>query len=555
MPKLEETLKRTDVRIMELLRGFAADKWNFIILLLIVMNIAFRLPVTPHELGSDSFATHGQVNTLLQTHDISWHLNLENIKLDDISSIKDSYPFDEVVTLPASVLMLSQYTGLDIEDGILVLSILTGLLGFFASYIMAREFVDHRLTIFLTSFLFSLSPVFLSLTNWTASPRGFFIALLPLVFWLIFKYENHGHWKYILYAFGLVLMMFPLHRMAMMLLPLMAAFMAARTYAAVYRFLEARNKFIANYLSTITPPILLFAMLVLFSYSIVSNNPMFVQMRWNYQSGILTEGLAPHKIAMNMMVDYWSSEGILFPFFAVGVLVVFTTLSKLQKKVNERYLFLAFCMIAYAPLFVQGEYMTIYMLPLFSLFTALGLKGVASIIQMLVVALRLDRRITSSVFIAWLMMSILFSNFMQEHWVSRIDISSIVDPNTAHKQWMQEQTYQVSLFLMDLTNNVVFSDSLSARRISAIIGQNRMPYFSEEYMTGHTRTTERVKEQIASKQIQYVVENENIPEQYSGAERLYESVFLKSLRNQTDKIYDDGLNGIWNLGDPNAASA
>jgi hypothetical protein len=549
-PALNGILRRADARAARYIRGFASDAWNYIILLLLVLNIVFRIPVTPHEMGSDSFVTHGEVNQMLLTHDLSWSVSMDAVNTNDLSSIKGYYPFSEPVTLPLDILLLSQYTGLDVEHAMLAISILLGVVGFFTAYVMAREFVDHRLTVFLTAFSFSLAPIFLSITNWTGTSRGIFAAMLPLVFWLLLKYENTRRWKYVACAFGLSLMLAPVHRMAIMLPVVFAAFFLTRIYVAFSNAVRARSGFMASYLSSLVPPLLFVAFLSGFAFSLISSNPLFVEMRWNYQSGLLTEGLAPQRIILNMLVDYWSSEGILFPFAAIGVVIIFTTLAKLQKQVNERYLLIALCLVFYAPVLVQGTYLTVYMLPIFSLLTALGLKGVISAVQSVVMALKLDNRVTYFFFITCIMLSVLFSNFMVEHWVSRIDISAIIDPNTAHHQWMQEQTYQAALFLMNTTNNVTFLDDLSSRRIGAIIGWQRIPYFPEEYITGYPLTSSRVRVHIADHRIQYVVENENIPKQFAGAERLYPSVFMDSLYNQTDKVYDDGLNGIWNLGDP-----
>lgn len=546
-------LYRASRGIIELIRKFSHDRWNLIIVLLIATSLAFRIPVTPHELGSDSFATHTQVNTMLLTHDLSWELTLGNLK-PDVESIKEFYPFSEPIILPLSLLMLSQFTGLDVEHSMLLLSIVLGVAGFFTSYAMAREFVNHRLTVFLASFFFSFSPIFLSMTNWTASSRGIFIAALPLVFWLLLKYENTRNPKFIAYSLGLALLLVPVHRMAILLPAIFIAFAVSRIYAAFYRILQRGVPFLANYLSTFVPIVLFTALLGIFGFSLIYDNPTFVQMRWDYQSGLLTSGSSPPKIILNMLVDYWSSEGILLPFLAIGTVVIFTALADFKKPVNERYLFIALCMLAYAPLLINGEYMTVYMLPLFALAAAFGLKGVISMMQSVIIALKLDQRLTYAFFITCIMSSILFSNIMLDHWISQVDTSSIQDPNWAHKQWMQEQTYQVSLFLENYKNKVIFSDGLNARRIGAMIGEDRQAYFPEEYMTGHSRDTERVRAHIISHDIEYVVENENIPKQYAGTERLYPSRFMESLYNQTDKIYDDGLNGVWDLGDPKAAA-
>jgi asparagine N-glycosylation enzyme membrane subunit Stt3 len=131
------------------------------------------------------------------------------------------YPLSYPSAVPTILSIVSQASGLDVEYVILLFGFVSGILGMFGAYIMALEIRKDYLFAFLTAFAFSLAPVFIEYTRWTATARNLFIALLPLLIWSLLCYHNRNwsKWKYFLLALILLVILGSTHRM-FLLMPL-----------------------------------------------------------------------------------------------------------------------------------------------------------------------------------------------------------------------------------------------------------------------------------------------------------------------------------------------
>ena len=181
---------------------------------LALLNLAFRIPMTPHGVDTvDSTYIWGLANSISTFGYAEWILHP--------LSFFGLYPLSYPSTVPTILSIVSQALGLDIEYVILLLGFVLGILGMFGAYIMALAIRKDHLFAFLTAFAFSLAPVFIEYTRWTATARNLFITLLPLLIWSLLCYhnKNQGKWKYLLLALIVLVVLGSTHRM-FLLMPL-----------------------------------------------------------------------------------------------------------------------------------------------------------------------------------------------------------------------------------------------------------------------------------------------------------------------------------------------
>jgi hypothetical protein len=122
-----------------------------------------------------------------------------------------------------------------------------------------------------------------------------------------------------------------------------------------------------------------------------------------YTSGFFFEGESISTLFLNMVTDYGGKVGILLPFAAVGLFVLF---SKRERSIYENALLLSLLM--FTPLLGIGVYTPVFLLPILSLFIAIGLKKALGIEYVA------RRSKIAIVFI--ILISISFSMFMMVHW-------------------------------------------------------------------------------------------------------------------------------------------
>ena len=90
------------------------QKTYTILLLLILLNIAVRIPVTPHEIGCDSFFIHWMAQSILEEGTALWLIHP--------ASVFGLYPFSYPSFVPFLLATISNIMGLEIETIILIIS-------------------------------------------------------------------------------------------------------------------------------------------------------------------------------------------------------------------------------------------------------------------------------------------------------------------------------------------------------------------------------------------------------------------------------------------------
>lgn len=562
--------------------GFS-KKANYILIgCLLLLNIVFRYPVTPHEIGMDSFFVHGLVNSISDYGKIKWALH----PLSFFGLYPLSYPSGSPVILSVA----SQITGVSIENTILVYGIILGILGMLGSYIMALKIKNWYLFGFFTSFAFSTAPIFLELTRWTASTRNLFVALFPLFLWSIFWFNKKNTYlrKPFLLAIIFLLTLVAAHRISFLLALVLISFVLAEIiwYIKDKPFiLNCTNKLseIARFLALIT--------LFLFAFTLQFSGIRFYRGIWyEYQSGALSQGSSLFSLLLNLSTNYIGQVGILI---LIGLIGFFMLIGKNKKDFND--IFIICLLLLSASISALGTYIVPFLLPIISLLIASGLCGILKIfredktskyqiIKCINFKLELNKKFPAMLLIICLLASIGFSGYILERHLH----ATLGD--TDDETWMTREPY-VGSFLKEQGARIILSnDDLISKRIYAStkvpyldtgvnalinswIEKNELevqplslrdlsidsdylfslikrPQVEKDFSSVYTHEIQsRTSEQILNKySVDSIVINNRIPDKMVGVDFLpYPSIFPESVTNSESRIYDNNRESIYRL--------
>jgi len=194
---------------------------------LIFVNLAYRYPFTPHEIGWDSFFIHHLANIISADGHVNWWIHpLSTVGL---------YPYSYPGGVPLLLSAFSQISGLDMDITAWIFSTFIGVLSGFFAYLMAGEISNHDMFKFVMAIVFSTMAGLLDFTTWTVSTRGLFIVFLPLFIYSILKFRNEiGSIiisKYFLISIMLFLALVSTHHLYTFLIPILIAhFISGRMY-------------------------------------------------------------------------------------------------------------------------------------------------------------------------------------------------------------------------------------------------------------------------------------------------------------------------------------
>lgn len=431
---------------------------------LLALNIVLRYPVTPHELGVDSFFIHSLTNSISKFGYIKWALHP--------SSLFGLYPFSYPSGSPVIMSILSQLTRVDIEHTILIYGFVMAVLGMFASYVMALKVRKDYLFAFFTSFAFSTSPVFVEYTRWTATTRNLFLALFPLFLWSVFWYNKRECYinKQLLLAGIFMIILATVHRLFFLLILVLASYVLTKTICHVKDF-PYYLKYTTN-LSKNTRFTTLILLCIL-AFSLQFSGIGFYKTIWHdYQTGAFVEGNDLLILLLNLCTNYTGHIGILIFFGLLGFLIL---LRENDKKPND---ILIICvLILSSAMLALGLYVSLFLLPFVSILIAfcmcklleiskIRMKNWNMINNKLYNSSALLKKFYIISIIICMLTSIGFSCYMIQRHMYEAPAG-----NTNDNMWMTDDIISVGMFLKDNCNTTFLSNNgLMASRIYAYTG-------------------------------------------------------------------------------------
>jgi len=566
---------------------------------LAILNLVFRIPMTPHGVDTvDSTYIWGLANSISNFGYAEWILHP--------LSFFGLYPLSYPSAVPTILSIVSQALGLDIEYVILLFGFVLGILGMFGAYIMALAIRKDYLFAFLTAFAFSLAPVFIEYTRWTATARNLFIALLPLLIWSLLCYhnKNQGKWKYLLLAIILLVILGTTHRMFLLMPLVIIAYFVTMSIQFI-KNLSLEKKALSKkhnallYMKhklTEKKTFLISVMLFAFAFLIQFSNLSFYKGIWyDYQTGAFFEGQSPLLLILNMSTNYMGHIGILILFGLVGLLFL---LRKRNKDFGE--LFVVVTLLFLTSISALGLYVSLFILPFASVLIAIGLQESIRIVERSVSTTKLKDKAeaipiknnenakTKAIVFSIITISLIFSTCFSIYMINRHMHLPIGE--TGDTTWMNDGTYNTGLFMKKCGEYKPFlsNDNLIAGRIRAVSGVSSFsggiyglisgfinkeeletspikladispnidyfyllvtrPNIDRDVWRVHAYDCDdsRSKQITYKYGIDYVVMNNNLIGKKTGwGLKTYPSKYMMSIYKKKPKVYDNNLESVW----------
>lgn len=524
---------------------------TWIIILLIVLNITLRIPTTPYPVSTDTYKALWEVKGLINQNE---HLHLEKgawkvrygvFNPEVIKSYlpvrgpKFFYPFTDPFIYQLNLATIHLITTLGLMNSMLLICMLCGVLAFLTSYMMAKSFVESKFMVYIISFTYSTAPTFLHSSTWQGTFRTLFVSLLPLLFWCFFKYEKEGKRIYLVFSIFLAFALFSIHRMGLMIPLIFIAYLIVKVYIRAYTLVDGKNVTFDRILMYLVPVFYSVLLTILLVYPFFSSLSFFKSLMYEYETGLLTEGLQAPRVLLNMVIDYYSSEGFLMVFSLIGLIILLEKLRRPVKNIN--YVFISVVLLSYSPFLLQGEYLTVFMLPVFSILISLGVKGFVSFSEMIISSFRLDYRIPQFIVLGLILSSCGFSIFMN-HWWTNTPVSPLVPVPT----WMDERVRHAATYLNNLEGRVLipqFTNLLT--QFSAMVSEYDKIFFGWENYGWSFHTNQNMLV-LYDFNITYVVEYGLYNKSWTNmAGDVGTSPLLIDLDNERDRVFSNGLIGIY----------
>jgi len=337
----------------------------YILILLIVLNIIIRIPTMRNEPGQDTFVIHSLANSISNAGFAAW----VNHPLSFFGMYPGSYPSAGPFWLSGFNLL----TNLEMDEVILITSIILGLIGFFSAYLAAKGIENNTLFRIFVAFSFSLSPVFLLFTIWSASTRHLFLAIFPLLLWCLFSISNNSNkLKYLLLSGVFFILLGVTHRLFFLMPLIIIAFLSSFILNNLKILVELYGKKINIVPIVWFTVFLIFVGFQIFRIGFYKN----IHLIDAYETGFLFTGKEFDSLLKNMAIDYASKIGLLSIFIIIGLIVLTI---KPEKKIN--HIFLLTSLIILSPIISYGTYVPLILLIFSCLLIGLGLLKIMNMIK------------------------------------------------------------------------------------------------------------------------------------------------------------------------------
>lgn len=410
-----------------------------LLLSILLANVLFRYPQTAHEIGVDSFVLHGLATSLAREGYARWALTpLSYLGL---------YPLSEP---SGSVFLVSEISlggNLGIEASILILDWIISILGALGGFLLAREFSKAPAFCLLTSFVFSISPEFVSSLSWQVPTRIAFTSLIPFLIWAIIRFARSGSPQSILILAGVLMLMMSFHRLAALMgLVILASILTLILLTAIKALrIRIPSIFMRPGLVHRSSWLALVLFLAIIGFMVTSAGVLD-----QYSVGVVATGASPVVQLANLMVSLARSAGLLLPFAAIGIVVL---TRRKAKRFAEPFIVLVFlCLV---PTLFLRQYSGFYTVPVASLFIAIGLDWLVNRPRT-----RRARFAIVSVAVA----------------VTLLGTQAIVSYNIPATSAMDQTQYNLGLYSLTLhQGTLVFADGLEGARVAAVSGCPYLP--------------------------------------------------------------------------------
>jgi hypothetical protein len=329
---------------------------------------------------------------------------------------------------------------------------------------MALEIKRDHLFAFIVGFTYSTAPVFVELTMWQATTRSLFIAFLPLLVWSLLRTYGDRSDKPV-NTFMVILIFIILgtiHHMFLMLPLFLVAY-----FSSLFIYNRIRKKSLKERWIYRNQTVIITSIFLLFFLPQFTHQGIYSTVSWKtYEIGLFFSGKEKQVIFINMIIDYWSRTG----FFAfMGILGFFSLIYRPRKRIKDVFkrffndtatteIYTILGLIITIPFVTMGVYVSLIFLPFFSIIIAYGVLKLLSL-------LKLNKAFFKTFLVTFLVVSIGYTVFMNDHWNQNITNRSI-----------SEHTYSTSLYIhYHFDDTTVTNHGLMSNRLNAISSVPSLP--------------------------------------------------------------------------------
>ena len=497
---------------------FSKRIWILLWISLIILNVFLRIPLTPHEIGHDSFMIHFTADSISKFGYAKWWLHP--------LSIIGLYPYSVASALYFYLSGMSQIMSMDMEHTIWVVLSILGVFSSFTAYLMAGAIKDDKLFKFITATIYSTSPGILVYTTWSASGRGLFLVLLPLFIYFLIK--SRFSIKYGIFTIILWILLLATHNLFYLTGPIILGFWISLIITKVQ--IKSSNLYGGIIL------------LILFIF-------------------VLIQLSVKHLVISNLIISFARYTGVLI-VFAIGGFVYL--LFKNKKTVEENFLILTLLFLT--PTISVVLYSKYFMLPFEALLISYGIMNLIKISKT-------NKHIFFIILVISFSLSVGFAEYYQ------FGRSSMEDEAAVTPFWAEDSIVNAALWTKSYTDQLMMTDEFSvSRRMLAysesdLITENNMASLIEGNLYDFNVSQRSPFSSLFYSEGPYKIENpkgmtdwlwyklrdegydghwknsifNNFNIYYYIKDNRYNTGFAITFDERSGKLYDNGKNTIWYL--------
>lgn len=439
------------IRIIESRRMDLPGKTKYSILgFMLTFILMFKYPSESHEYGKDSFVVHTLAKHLQDLDFAPWLIHP--------ASAYALYPFSYAPGMSFLLVSLSDLSGLSIELVILIFSIILSFVGVFGMFMFTSEISDRFDVKFVAAFLFAFTPALSTYLTWTMSTRGPFICIMTLILWAFARTINARHKLKIFIVALILLFIIPTIHHFFLLFPIvLLAYLAS--YITVLG-LEHTNRVSIYYRENVMiASVLIFAFMVFLFYLQATSVDIYAPDQAYFKVWFAYgEEDSPLTLAINIIVYYGTSMGVLMLLGGVGLANVLGNIHKSRVEWTLLYLIIFFTLFL-----VDKKYLKIFVAPLFLPLLAIGFVAIMNKIEY-----RKDLYVV--IFSTLLFIAASHGSFATQQWS---DVRTVEE--TGYHHYMNDGTYNSGVYVRHTMFEVqgpiaIHNDAVDKNRITAVSG-------------------------------------------------------------------------------------
>lgn len=331
------------------------NKWFiFLFCILILINLAVRLPIINIEAGGDSAYIHQMSQSIIDNGEAKWIIHP--------ASVAGLFPYSYPSSVQYIIAILTSITNIDMTHIILIISFIFGIVCMLGSYILALELTKNNVIGLFAAIAYSLNSRIVGLTVWGISTRGLFFALFPIFLYTLVKFINLKDKKYLFLATILLLIQIITHRMGLLIfftvVPAFLIMYVLITFKKQFKFFREKIKIF-----------LLIGTLIFILFIFLP----FYPLKSNFASlthGLFFNGNNFVVMFLNLIVDYISYVNpVLMIFGFLGIVFYF-----IKNKLDDGFKFIYLTLVISIPLIINSLYMAFFLIIFISLFFGIFLS-------------------------------------------------------------------------------------------------------------------------------------------------------------------------------------